>query len=106
MRAEVEARRARVCEDGERLMGDMRAEAERDRAALLEAARQSAERIRPDARVLGEQEAARAAHRIRDEVAEEVVVRVAALARQRLTAEDEQRFVGEFVFAIDTGEAP
>jgi acyl-CoA synthetase (NDP forming) len=53
-----------------------------------------------------EQEAARAAHRIRDEVAEEVVVQVAALVRQRLTAEDEQRFVSEFVSAIETGEAP
>jgi F-type H+-transporting ATPase subunit b len=106
MRAEVEARRARIREDGERLMGEMRAEAERDGAALLEAARQSAERIRRDTRLLGEQEAARAAHRIRDEVAEEIVARVAALVRQRLTGEDDQRFVGDFVAAIETGEAP
>jgi F-type H+-transporting ATPase subunit b len=106
MRAEVEARRARIREDAERLIGEMKLEAERDGAALLEAARQSAERIRRDARLLGDQEGARAAHAVRGEVAEQVVARVAALVRQRLTAEDEQRFVGEFVSAIETGQTP
>jgi F-type H+-transporting ATPase subunit b len=106
MRAEVEARRARVQEDGERLMGELRAEAERDGVALLESARRSAERIRRDASMLGEQEAAQAAHRLRNEMAEEVVARAAALVRQRLTAEDEQRFIGEFVSAIETGAQP
>jgi F0F1-type ATP synthase membrane subunit b/b' len=106
MRTEVEARRARVQEEGGLLMAQMKAEAERDGAALLEAARQSTERIRRDARMLAEQEAARAAQRVRDEVAEAVVARVAALVRERLTVEDEQRFVGEFVSAVGTGEAP
>lgn len=105
LRAEVETRRARVREEGELLMAQLKAEAERDAAALLEGARQSAERIRRDAQLVGEQEAARAAQRVRDDVAEAVVARVAALVRERLTAEDEQRFVGEFVSAMETGGA-
>jgi F-type H+-transporting ATPase subunit b len=106
MRAEVEARRERIREDAERLMAEMRVEAEREGATLLEAARQSAERIRRDAHLLGEQEAARAAHAIRGEIAEEVVARVAALVPQRLTVDDEQRFFGEFVSSIETGQTP
>lgn len=102
--AEVEAQRARLREDGDRLVGEMRAEAERDRAALLESARKSAERIRSDARLLGEQEVARAAQAIREEVAGQVIARVAAALRERVTEDDERRFVGEFVNAVGTGE--
>lgn len=102
--AEVEARRARLREDGERLVGEMRAEAERDRAALLESARQSAERVRSDARLLGEQEVARAAQAIREEVAERVIARVTAALHERVTEEDERHFVGEFVSAVGAGE--
>jgi F0F1-type ATP synthase membrane subunit b/b' len=104
LRAEIDARRARLGEDAERLMEEMKAEAARDGASLLEAALQSAERIRQDARLLGEQEAARAVHALREELAEEVVARVTQLVRRRITAEDERRFVGEFVSAIEAGE--
>lgn len=105
LRAEIDARRARLGEEARRLTEEMKAEAERDGIALLDAARRSAERIRHDARLLGEQEAARAAHSIREEVAERVVARVTELVRRRLTTEDERRFVGEFVSAIESGEA-
>ncbi len=104
--AGVEALRGRLREDGERLLAEMRAEAERDRAALLESARKSAERIRSDARLVGEQEAARAAQAIREEIADQVIARVAAALRERITDEDERRFVGEFVNAVETEGAP
>lgn len=104
--AEVEARRSRLREHGERLVREMRAEAERDRAALLESARKSAERIRSDARLLSEQEGARAAQAIREEIAGQVIARVVASLHERLTDEDEGRFVAEFVSAVETGGTP
>jgi F0F1-type ATP synthase membrane subunit b/b' len=104
MRAEVEARRAHLAEEGERLAREFRAEAEADRARLLEAVRQSAERIRADARLLSEQESARAGRQIREQVAEQVIARVVAALRERLTTEDEERFVREFVSAVETGD--
>jgi len=102
--AEVEERRSHLRAEGERMVAEMRAEGERERAALLESARKSAERIRSDARLLGEQESARAARAIREEIANQVVAQVVASLRERLTDEDEHRFVTEFVGAIETGE--
>jgi F-type H+-transporting ATPase subunit b len=104
MHAEVEARRAHLAEEGERLMRDLRAEAEADRRRLLEAARQSAERIRADARLLAEQESARAGRQIREQVAEQVIARVTAALRERLTREDEERFVRAFVSGVEAGD--
>jgi F-type H+-transporting ATPase subunit b len=104
MLAEIEARRARVKDEGARLVHELREEGQRDRERLVEAARKSAERIRADARLLAEQEAMRAAHAIREEVAEQVITRVVEALRERLTGEDEERFVREFVGALESGE--
>jgi F-type H+-transporting ATPase subunit b len=104
MHAEVEACRAHLAEEGARLTRGLRAEAEADRARLLEAARQSAERIRADARLLAAQETARAGRQIREQVAEQVIARVTAALRERLTREDEERFVNEFVSAVEKGD--
>ena len=103
MLAEIEARRARVKEEGARLVDELRAEALSDRERLVQAARNSAERIRTDARLLAEQEAMRAAHAIREEVADQVIKRVVGALRERLTGEDEQRFVREFIGAVESG---
>jgi F-type H+-transporting ATPase subunit b len=104
MLADVEARREGLRETGDRLVRDLRAEAERDRDHLLEAARQSAERIRNDAQLLGEQEGTRAAQSIREEVAARVIAEVVSKLRERLTRDDEERFVREFVNAVESGE--
>jgi F-type H+-transporting ATPase subunit b len=104
MHAEVEARRAHLAEEGERFIRELRAEAEADRLRLLETARQIAERIRADARLLAGQETARAGRQIREQVAEQVIARVSAALRERLTREDEERFVNEFVSAVETGD--
>jgi len=103
LRSEVEARSAHLGEEGERLMREFRAEAEAERARLLEAARQIAERIRADARLLGEQETRRAARQLREQVADQVIARVKAALRERLTKEDEERFLKKFVSAVETG---
>lgn len=104
MHAEVEARRAHLAEEGERIMRELRGEAEADRRRLLEAARQSTERIRADARLLAEQESARAGRQIRALVAEQVIARVTAALRERMTREDEERFVKAFVSGVETGD--
>jgi F-type H+-transporting ATPase subunit b len=103
MRAEVESRRAHLGEEGERFMRELRAEAEAEQGRLLEAARQSAERIRVDARLLAEQETVRAGRQVREQLADQVIARVKAALRERLTREDEERFVREFVSGVETG---
>jgi F-type H+-transporting ATPase subunit b len=101
---EIEAKRAGVQSEGRRLLEEMRAEAERERQTMLGAARQGAERIRSDASLLAEQEAARAAQAIREHIANEVIARVSSAVRERLTEDDERRFVGEFVGAVEAGD--
>jgi F-type H+-transporting ATPase subunit b len=95
--ADIETRRAGVAAEGERMLREMRQEAEHERAALVDAAKKSADRIRADARLLGEQEGDRAARSIREEVAAKVVANVARVLRERVGPEDEARFVDEFV---------
>jgi F-type H+-transporting ATPase subunit b len=104
MLAEVAARRAHLAEEGDRLVRQLHAEAEADRARLLEAARQGAERIRADAGLLAEQESARAGQEIREQLAEHVIASVAEALRERLTREDEERFVREFASAVEAGD--
>jgi F-type H+-transporting ATPase subunit b len=101
MVAEIEARRAGLAAEGERLVREMRGEAEHERDALVNAARQTADRIRADAKLLGDQEADRAAHAIREEVAAKVLARVATALRERVKPEDEARFVDEFVATVE-----
>jgi F-type H+-transporting ATPase subunit b len=103
MLADIEARRAGLRETGERLVRELRTDAERERERLLEAARQSADRIRKDAQLLGAQESEQAARRIREEVAAQVVSLVVAKLREQLTPGDEERFVREFVGAVESG---
>jgi F-type H+-transporting ATPase subunit b len=101
--ADIEARRAGLRETGERLVRDLRADAEHERERLLEAARQSVDRIRKDAQLLGAQESEQAARRIREEVAAQVVSQVVAELREQLTPADEERFAREFVGAVESG---
>jgi F0F1-type ATP synthase membrane subunit b/b' len=104
MLADIEARQAGLRETADRLVREIRAEAEREREHLLEAARQGAERIRNDSRLLAEQEGNRAARLIREEVAAQVIAQVVAKLREQLTHEDEERFAREFVAAVEGGD--
>jgi F0F1-type ATP synthase membrane subunit b/b' len=101
--ADIEALRAGLHETGARLSRELRTDAEHERQRLLETARESAERIRKDAELLGTQEGERAARRIREEVATKVVSLVVAKLREQLTPGDEERFVREFVGAVESG---
>jgi F0F1-type ATP synthase membrane subunit b/b' len=105
MLADIEARRAGLRETGERLVRELRSDAEHERERLLGAARQSVERIRKDAQLLGAQESEQAARRIREEVAAQVVSQAVAKLREQLTPADEERFAHEFVSAVESGAA-
>ncbi len=104
--AEIQTRKARIQQDTERIVAQLRAEAEHERSALIEAAHKTAERIRSDARRLGEQEAARAAQKIREELALRVTERAAEALRQRLTQPDQERYVREFLSAVEMRATP
>ena len=99
--ATIEQRRAGLAAEGERIVREMREEAEHDRAALVAAAQKSAERIREDAKLLGEQEGDRAARTIREEIAAKVVANVTAALRERVSGADEARLVDEFVATVE-----
>jgi F-type H+-transporting ATPase subunit b len=103
-RAEAEALRAALARDVEnlpalraQLRADLRAVAEREREALRARGRAAGERIRTDARLLAEHEFAAARAALRAEVIEEAVRQATALVRQAIRAEDQERFVREFV---------
>jgi F-type H+-transporting ATPase subunit b len=96
----IEALRARSREDGERLVAEIREEAEARAGALLTQARQTADRIRRDAEILGAQEGERAAHAIRREIADRIVARATELVRQRFGESEQRRAVTEFLSEV------
>jgi F-type H+-transporting ATPase subunit b len=95
--AEIQALRAALEAEGRKLLEELRTEGERDRQAILEAARRAAERIRADAARLGDTEAARAAEDVRRDVAARVISRAVDKLRGRLGDEERRRFVDEFI---------
>lgn len=97
LRAEIARELEALPAARERLKADMRAAATREREAMLEHARRLSARLREDARLVAEQEAAMAARAVRMEVAAEAVRRAGEIVRGALTPADHERFVNEFV---------
>ncbi len=79
------------------LRGDLLATAEEARATLVEQGRAAAARIRADAALVADQEAAAAQRALRADIAEEATRQATVLVRQHLTSDDQARFVREFV---------
>jgi F-type H+-transporting ATPase subunit b len=77
--------------------------AQLDAKRAVEQAEQTAEIIRRDARLVADQEVARARQLLRDEAVEQVTRLAAALISKELGAEDQERFVREFL--AETREA-
>jgi F-type H+-transporting ATPase subunit b len=103
-RREAEALRAQLAREladlpatRDRLKADLLATAERERDQLLAMAKQNAERIRNDARLLADQEVAAARRMLRDEVVEHAVAKASDLVRGSTQADDEKRYVDEFI---------
>jgi len=84
------------------LKADIHSTADRQRTNLLDVARQAADRIRADARLLAEHEVAAARHALRTEVVEEAVRQATDLIRAGIRAEDQERLVRDFVQSAGT----
>ena len=98
---EIEAIRARESAAREQMLADLRGEAERDRAMLIEAARRAAGRMREDARRVGESEGARAVREIRRAVAAEAARRAEEELRRVVGEAEQRRFIGEFLGGVE-----
>src|SRR5262245_19008796 len=105
-RAQQEAQRLRAELDREmqelpavqaRLKADLLATAEEAKTALLAQGRLAAERIRADAKLVAEQEAAAGQRALRAEIVEDAVRQAKAIVREHVNADDQARFVREFV---------
>ena len=103
-RREAEALRAQLASDladlpnlRARLKADLMATAERERDRMLAHARQTAERIRNDAKILADQEVATARRMLRDEVIAGAIREATDLVRAAAQPTDQDRFVQEFV---------
>jgi F-type H+-transporting ATPase subunit b len=79
------------------MVAELRDTAERERTLVLEKARQTAERIRLDAKLAGEQEAAAARSDLRELTVQRAVAEATRLVREAITADDQVRAVDEFV---------
>jgi F-type H+-transporting ATPase subunit b len=97
---ELRARVARLGAENDELVRGAAEQAEAERAAALERARQAAERIREDSRRTADQEIARARRELRDEAATLATRLAGELLRQGITPDDDKRIVGEFVERI------
>jgi len=104
--AELRARLARDIENLptvlDQLRADLRAAAEIERDRLVEVGREAAERIRNDARLLGEYEFAMARAALRAELIDDAVERATSLLRGAIRPGDQERFVREFVSSAGT----
>ena len=105
MRAKFEDYDARMKNIDERmnaLVADARAEAEMEKKSAVEAANALAKRIREDARLVADQEIARA----KRELQEEQIAQAATLAEQMLranvTADDHKRLSTEFLDKLES----
>ena len=97
LRAQLERDTADLPNVRARLMAELRDTAERERQLLIEKARQTAERIRNDAKITAEQEAEGARAVLRQSTAERAVTEAIRVVRASITPQDQARAVEEFV---------
>jgi F-type H+-transporting ATPase subunit b len=96
LRAQLERDIADLPNIVSRMVAELRDTAERQRDLLMRQAREGADRLRSDARMAAEQEAASARSELRALVVDRVVAEASRLVREGVTAADQQRFVDEF----------
>jgi F-type H+-transporting ATPase subunit b len=113
LRSEAEARYAKwqrklidLTEELERIRTTSRERAEAERANLIADATATAERIRSDATAAIDQELRRSRDLLRDEAADLAIELAEKLLRDRVTAEDRERLVSEFIERIENAGAP
>ncbi|GAG46290.1 unnamed protein product, partial [marine sediment metagenome] len=93
-------------EELEQIRATSRERAEAERENLIADANATAERIRSDATAAIDQELRRSRDLLRDEAADLAVELAENLLRDRVTAEDRERLVSEFIERIESASAP
>ena len=96
-KAEFAARMKTLEEDAAKMRAEVLAVAQLGSKELIEQAKRSAERIRRDARLVADQEVARARRLLQEESARLVARAAGAIVSKNLTAADQARFVADFV---------
>ncbi|MFP4445308.1 MAG: hypothetical protein ACLFPD_03570 [Desulfosudaceae bacterium] len=83
--------------ESDRIIGEYRKQGENLKAKILENARQSAAKIEEQAKRNIENEFAAAKVRLQAEILDKAVTRAEALVRERITADDQDRLVDEYL---------
>jgi F-type H+-transporting ATPase subunit b len=89
----------------ESIRATSRERAERERDEILEAAGATAERIKVAARTAIDQEVRRASEQLRDEASDLAVELAAEILREKVTAQDRNRLLDEFIERVEQPEA-
>lgn len=97
LKTEWETRLAQFNQSVEDMRQQARRDAERERDRILAAARKTADAIRRDAELAAAYEFRRTQEMLRTELVRQAVQLAEEAARSRLTADDQQRFVAEFL---------
>jgi len=97
LKSEWETRLAQFNQSLENMRQEARRDAERERERLLSAARRTADAIRRDAEMAAAYELRRTQEMLRVELVRQAVLLAEEAARRRLTPDDQQRFVAEFL---------
>ena len=106
LRANYEAKLRTIEADAARARAEVLATAELEAKTILEQARQSAERIRRDARLVAEQEVNRARQILLEESAARVAQIAGEVIARHMTEQDQSRFVDDFVRQAELSAAP
>jgi len=96
-------RAARLDAEREEILATTRRSAEQQAREILEQANATAERIRHNAAAVVERELRQARARLQEEAAEAAVQAAARILRERITGDDRQRLVQEFISAVAAG---
>jgi F-type H+-transporting ATPase subunit b len=101
LREEWERRLAQFSRSVEEMQVQARGDAERERARILEAAHKTAEAIRRGAELAAAYEVRRTQEQLRADLVRQAVRLAEQAARTQLTADDQQRFVAEFLKQVE-----
>ncbi len=99
--ADFRSRLARLGDELRMIREALRADAEREKAKLLEEAAETARRIKADGDFLAEQEVRLARQELRREIVERAAQTAERLVRENLTPADQKRIVGEFLGEVE-----
>ena len=103
LKAEFEAKLKNVEADAARARDELMEIARNEADNLVAEAKRSADRIRRDAQLVADQEVARARRTLQEDAAQLIVKVAGELVSQKLTSEDQARFVQSFI--ADTNAA-